>query len=260
MSGSMDSPEPRRLTDQSRFEQSAGSPGEAVLHVHDIAKVYRLGEVEVHALRKIALDLFAGEFVVLLGASGSGKSTLLNILGGLDTPTSGEVRYRDHILTQASDRELTRYRREHVGFVFQFFNLLPSLTALENVELVTEIAENPISACEALDRVGLADRLNHFPAQLSGGEQQRVAIARALAKRPDILLCDEPTGSLDYTTGKRVLQVLEQANRELGTLTVVITHNAAIAGMADRVIRISSGEILEVRTNTERISPAELSW
>lgn len=236
------------------------SSGEAVLHVHDIAKVYRLGEVEVHALRRVALDLFAGEFVVLLGASGSGKSTLLNILGGLDTPTSGEVRYRDHILTQASDRELTRYRREHVGFVFQFFNLLPSLTALENVELVTEVAENPISAREALDRVGLGDRLNHFPAQLSGGEQQRVAIARALAKRPDILLCDEPTGSLDYTTGKKVLQVLEQANRELGTLTVVITHNAAIAGMADRVIRISSGEILEVRTNTERISPAELSW
>ena len=260
MSVSMDSPEPRRLTEQSQFKPSAGSAAEAVLHVHNIAKVYRLGEVEVHALRKVALDLFAGEFVVLLGASGSGKSTLLNILGGLDTPTSGEVRYRDHILTQASDRELTRYRREHVGFVFQFFNLLPSLTALENVELVTEIAENPIPAREALDRVGLADRLNHFPAQLSGGEQQRVAIARALAKRPDILLCDEPTGSLDYTTGKKVLQVLEQANRELRTLTVVITHNAAIAGMADRVIRISSGEILEVRENTERISPAELSW
>jgi putative ABC transport system ATP-binding protein len=260
MSGSMDSPEPRRLIDPPRFDQSTASVGKAVLHVHDIAKVYRLGEVEVHALRKVALDLFAGEFVVLLGASGSGKSTLLNILGGLDTPTSGEVRYRDHVLTQASDRELTRYRREHVGFVFQFFNLLPSLTALENVDLVTEIAENPISAREALDRVGLADRLNHFPAQLSGGEQQRVAIARALAKRPDILLCDEPTGSLDYTTGKKVLQVLEQANRELGTLTVVITHNAAIAGMADRVIRISSGEILEVRANTQRISPAELSW
>jgi len=260
MSGSMDSPEPRRLTDQSELEQGAKGLSQAVLHVHDIAKVYRLGEVEVHALRKVALDLFAGEFVVLLGASGSGKSTLLNILGGLDTPTRGEVRYRDHILTQASDRELTLYRREHVGFVFQFFNLLPSLTALENVELVTEIAENPLPAREVLERVGLADRLNHFPAQLSGGEQQRVAIARALAKRPDILLCDEPTGSLDYTTGKKVLQVLERANRELGTLTVVITHNAAIAGMADRVIRISSGEILEVRTNAERLSPSELSW
>ena len=231
-----------------------------VLHVHDIAKIYRLGEVDVHALRKVTLDLFAGEFVVLLGASGSGKSTLLNILGGLDTPTSGEVRYRDHVLTQATDRELTRYRREHVGFVFQFFNLIPSLTALENVELVTDIAVSPLEAREALDRVGLSDRLNHFPAQLSGGEQQRVAIARALAKRPDILLCDEPTGSLDYTTGKRVLEVLERANRELGTLTVVITHNAAIAGMADRVVRISSGEVLEVLVNAKRLSPAELSW
>lgn len=260
MPGAMDSPESRPLTEHAQLRRGKESSAEAVLHVHDIAKVYRLGEVEVHALRKVALDLFAGEFVVLLGASGSGKSTLLNILGGLDTPTAGEVRYRDHILTQASDRELTRYRREHVGFVFQFFNLLPSLTALENVELVTEIVENPIPAREALDRVGLGDRLNHFPAQLSGGEQQRVAIARALAKRPDILLCDEPTGSLDYTTGKKVLQVLESANRDLGTLTVVITHNAAIAGMADRVIRISSGEILEVRTNTQRISPAELSW
>ncbi len=233
---------------------------EAVLHVHDIAKIYRLGEVEVHALRQITLDLFAGEFVVLLGASGSGKSTLLNILGGLDTPTTGEVRYRDHNLTQANDRELTRYRREHVGFVFQFFNLLPSLTALENVELVTDIAANPIPAREALDRVGLSDRLDHFPSQLSGGEQQRVAIARALAKRPDILLCDEPTGSLDYATGKKVLEVLERANRELGALTVVITHNAAIAGMADRVIRVSSGQVLEVRANAKRISPSELSW
>ena len=233
---------------------------EAVLHVHDIAKIYTLGEVEVHALRKIALDLYAGEFVVLLGASGSGKSTLLNILGGLDTPTNGEVRYRDHILTHATDHELTRYRREHVGFVFQFFNLLPSLTALENVELVTEIAAHPIPAREALERVGLGDRLNHFPAQLSGGEQQRVAIARALAKRPDILLCDEPTGSLDYATGKKVLEVLERANRELETLTVIITHNAAIAAMADRVIRISSGEIVDVAVNAERVSPGQLSW
>jgi len=254
MRGSRDSFEPQRLGEH----ESGGC--EAVLHVHDIAKIYRLGEVEVHALRRVDLDLYAGEFVVLLGASGSGKSTLLNILGGLDTPTSGEVRYRDHILTDATDRELTLYRREHVGFVFQFFNLLPSLTALENVELVTEIAANPFPPREALDRVGLADRLNHFPAQLSGGEQQRVAIARALAKRPDVLLCDEPTGSLDYATGKKVLEVLERANRELGTLTVVITHNVAIAGMADRVIRISSGEILEVRANAERISPAELSW
>lgn len=260
----MESPEPQRIVDRhgsrSEEEHSPEAAGEPVLNVHDIAKVYRVGEIEVHALRKITLSLAAGEFVVLLGASGSGKSTLLNILGGLDTPTSGEVRYRDHILTRATDRELTLYRREHVGFVFQFFNLLPSLTALENVELVTEIALHPIPAREALDRVGLSDRLNHFPAQLSGGEQQRVAIARALAKRPDILLCDEPTGSLDYATGKKVLQVLEQANRELGTLTVVITHNAAIAGMADRVVRISSGEILDVHENKKRLSPAELSW
>jgi len=251
---------PDAHNDRSQRGRDPEGSCDTVLHVHDIAKVYRLGEIEVHALRKIDLDLFAGEFVVLLGASGSGKSTLLNILGGLDTPTRGEVRYRDHILTQATDRELTLYRREHVGFVFQFFNLLPSLTALENVELVTEIASNPIPAREALDRVGLADRLNHFPAQLSGGEQQRVAIARALAKRPDILLCDEPTGSLDYATGKKVLQVLESANRELGTLTVVITHNAAIAGMADRVVRISSGEILDVHVNPKRLSPDELSW
>lgn len=264
MPETMESSGPRRSADPHR-DRPADNPrpeaaSGAVLNVHDIAKVYRVGEIEVHALRRITLDLFAGEFVVLLGASGSGKSTLLNILGGLDTPTSGEVRYRDHVLTRATDRQLTRYRREHVGFVFQFFNLLPSLTALENVELVTEIALNPIPAREALERVGLSDRLNHFPAQLSGGEQQRIAIARALAKRPDILLCDEPTGSLDYATGKMVLQVLEQANRELGTLTVVITHNSAIAGMADRVVRISSGEILDVRRNTKRLSPAELSW
>lgn len=264
MSETLDFPEPGPAAEVQSGRPVGGSASEPnsgpVLHVHDIAKIYHLGDVEVHALRKIALDLFTGEFVVLLGASGSGKSTLLNILGGLDTPTSGEVRYRDHILTRATDRELTLYRREHVGFVFQFFNLIPSLTALENVELVTEIAVNPIPAREALDRVGLSDRLNHFPAQLSGGEQQRVAIARALAKRPDILLCDEPTGSLDYATGKKVLQVLEQANRELDTLTVVITHNAAIAGMADRVVRISSGEILDVQVNARRLSPDELSW
>ncbi|HEU4624343.1 MAG TPA: ABC transporter ATP-binding protein [Steroidobacteraceae bacterium] len=234
--------------------------GEPVLRAREVTKVYRVGEIEVHALRKVSVALFAGELVVLLGASGSGKSTLLNILGGLEVPTSGELRYFDHILTHATDRELTRYRREHVGFVFQFFNLLPSLTALENVELVTEIASNPIPARDALAMVGLSDRLNHFPSQLSGGEQQRVAIARAIAKRPDILLCDEPTGSLDYPTGKKVLEVLEHTNRELGTLTVVITHNAAIAGMAHRVIRISSGQIVETYSNSVRISPSELSW
>ena len=232
----------------------------AVFHVHGISKTYRMGDLEVHALRGVALDLYAGELVVLLGASGSGKSTLLNILGGLDTPTTGEVRYLDHTLTGASEAELTRFRREHVGFVFQFYNLIPSLTALENVSLVTEIADRPLDAAEALRMVGLADRLNHFPAQLSGGEQQRVAIARAVAKRPDVLLCDEPTGALDYATGKIVLDVLARVNSELGTTTAVITHNAAIAGMADRVVRLSSGTIVDITRNARRLSPAELAW
>ncbi len=233
---------------------------EAVFRVHAVSKVYRMGEVEVHALRGVDLDLFAGELVVLLGASGSGKSTLLNILGGLDTPSSGEVLYLDHNLTAAGDEALTRFRREHVGFVFQFYNLIPSLTALENVALVTEIADKPMAPAEALRLVGLGERLHHFPAQLSGGEQQRIAVARAVAKRPDVLLCDEPTGALDYASGKVVLEVLERVNRELGTLTAVITHNAAIAAMADRVIRISSGQITEVRRNETKLSPAELSW
>ncbi|MFN7945789.1 MAG: ABC transporter ATP-binding protein [Blastocatellia bacterium] len=219
-----------------------------------------MGEVEVHALRSIDLDLFEGEFVVLLGPSGSGKSTLLNILGGLDTPTSGEVIFRDHNLVTADERELTRFRREHVGFVFQFYNLIPSLTALENVSLVTEIADHPMPAEAALQLVGLGERLNHFPAQLSGGEQQRVAIARAVAKRPDVLLCDEPTGALDFKTGKLVLEVLEHVNQQLGTTTVVITHNAAIAAMADRVIRLGSGQIVEVRRNETKAKPADLAW
>jgi putative ABC transport system ATP-binding protein len=232
----------------------------AVFHMHNVTKRYRIGEVDVHALRGVKLDLYRGEFVVLLGPSGSGKSTLLNILGGLDTPTSGDVYYLDHVLTDASDKELTRFRREHVGFVFQFYNLIPSLTALENVVLVTEIAEKPMDAREALDLVGLKERLNHFPAQLSGGEQQRVAIARAVVKRPEVLLCDEPTGALDYATGKIVLDVLERVNRELGTTTVVITHNAVIAGMADRVIRIGSGQILDVIHNQTKARPADLTW
>ncbi|MBZ5695527.1 MAG: ABC transporter ATP-binding protein [Acidobacteriia bacterium] len=219
-----------------------------------------MGDMEVHALRGIDLDLFPGEFVVLLGPSGSGKSTLLNILGGLDVPTSGEVIYLDHDLTSASERELTRYRREHVGFVFQFYNLIPSLTALENTTLVTEIAENPLSADECLRLVGLEQRLHHFPAQLSGGEQQRVAIARAVAKRPEVLLCDEPTGALDYPTGKLVLEVLERVNRQLKTITVVITHNVAIAAMADRVIRISSGAIIDIHKNETKVAPSELTW
>jgi putative ABC transport system ATP-binding protein len=234
--------------------------GDAVFHVHGVSKVYRMGEVEVHALREVDLDLYEGELVVLLGASGSGKSTLLNILGGLDRPTRGEVFYRDHQLTAASDAQLTEFRREHVGFVFQFYNLIPSLTALENVALVTQIAANPMDPAQALELVGLGERRNHFPAQLSGGEQQRVAIARAVAKRPDVLLCDEPTGALDYPTGKLVLEVLERVNRELGTITVLITHNAAIAAMADRVIRIGSGRIVGIERNATRASPSEISW
>lgn len=209
-----------------------------VFRLRQVSKVYRMGESEIHALRDVDLDLFPGEFVVLLGASGSGKSTLLNILGGLDRPTSGEVHYRDHDLTAASPAELTRFRREHVGFVFQFYNLIPSLTAQENVALVTEIAASPMDAAQALALVEMAGRRDHFPSQLSGGEQQRVAIARAVAKRPDVLLCDEPTGALDYATGKLVLSVLQRINQELGTITVVITHNAAIAALADRAGRV----------------------
>ena len=219
-----------------------------------------MGEVDVYALRDVDLDLFAGEFVVLLGPSGSGKSTLLNILGGLDVPTTGTVRFLDHDLTVDDERELTRFRREHVGFVFQFYNLIPSLTALENVALVTDIAERPMDPAEALRLVGLSDRIDHFPAQLSGGEQQRVAIARAIAKRPDVLLCDEPTGALDYETGLIVLQALAEVNRTLGTTVAVITHNAAIAGMADRVIRMRSGRISGITRNEHRQAPTELTW
>ena len=233
---------------------------DAVFHVRGITKVYRMGDTEVHALRGIDLDLYPGEFVVLQGPSGSGKSTLLNILGGLDVPTSGDVLYLDHDLTSASEHELTRYRLEHVGFVFQFYNLIPSLTALENTELVTEIAENPLSARDCLHLVGLDERLHHFPAQLSGGEQQRVAIARAVAKRPEVLLCDEPTGALDYPTGKLVLEVLERVNREMKTITVIITHNVAIGAMADRVVRISSGAIVDSRRNEKKAAPSELAW
>jgi putative ABC transport system ATP-binding protein len=235
-------------------------PGQPVFHLHGVSKVYTMGEVTVQALRQVELDLYAGEFVVLLGPSGSGKSTLVNILGGLDVPTAGEVYYLDHNLTALDDQALTLFRREHVGFVFQFYNLIPSLTALENVALVTDIAEKPMNPVKALELVDLGNRLHHFPAQLSGGEQQRVAIARAVVKQPDVLLCDEPTGALDYATGKLVLEVLDKVNRDLGTITVVITHNAAIAGMADRVIRISSGEIVEIRVNERRLSPGELSW
>lgn len=232
----------------------------AVFHARALTKIYRMGEVEVHALRAVDLDLYEGELVVLLGASGSGKSTLLNILGGLDVPTSGTVTYRDHDLTADDDRALTRYRREHVGFVFQFYNLIPSLTALENVSLVTEISDGPMDPRDALKLVSLEDRVDHFPAQLSGGEQQRVAIARAIAKNPEVLLCDEPTGALDYGTGKIVLEVIQRVNETLGTTTAVITHNAAIASMADRVLHMRSGQIVETEENETKVSPAEIAW
>jgi putative ABC transport system ATP-binding protein len=248
------------MTNESNPERNMGQAGEPVLYGRGLTKIYRMGEVEVHALRSVDLDLYRGEFVVLLGPSGSGKSTLLNILGGLDVPTSGGVYFLDHDLSRYDDREMTRFRREHVGFVFQFYNLIPSLTARENVAIVTEIAERPMPPEEALRLVHMSDRLDHFPAQLSGGEQQRVAIARAVAKQPELLLCDEPTGALDVQTGKLVLEVLENVNRTLGTTTAVITHNIAIAAMADRVIRMHSGQIAEMKRNERRASPADLEW
>jgi putative ABC transport system ATP-binding protein len=235
-------------------------PPLAVFQARGITKVYHMGEVDVHALRGVDLDLFEREFVVLLGPSGSGKSTLLNILGGLDVPTSGTVRYRQQDLTSDDDARLTSYRRRHVGFVFQFYNLIPSLTARENVALVTEISQDPMAPEESLALVGMAHRLDHFPAQLSGGEQQRVAIARAISKRPDVLLCDEPTGALDIQTGILVLEAIERVNKELGTTTAVITHNAAIAGMADRVIALADGRIASVRRNERKQAPHELQW
>ncbi len=238
----------------------SASDRSAVFTAHDLSKTYQMGEVSVHALRDVDLMVFRGEFIVLLGPSGSGKSTLLNILGGLDRPSSGVARFAEHDLTASSEAQLTQYRREHVGFVFQFYNLIPSLTVRENVELVTDISDHPMPAREALALVGLAERLDHFPSQLSGGEQQRVAIARAIVKRPDVLLCDEPTGALDYVTGKLVLEVIERINRELGTTAIVITHNAAIAGMADRVLHLGGGRIQRVEQNTHKLKPSELSW
>jgi len=231
-----------------------------VFHLHDVTKIYRMGEVDVHALRGITLDITKGEFVVLLGPSGSGKSTLLNIVGGLDTPTAGHVNYLDHDLTEATEAELTDYRRNHVGFVFQFYNLIPSLTARENVALVTDIVKTPMKPEDALDLVGLTPRRDHFPSQLSGGEQQRIAIARAIAKRPDVLLCDEPTGALDLATGVVVLEAIARVNQELGTTTVVITHNAAVADMADRVISLADGHIVQERRNERRLAAADLRW
>ena len=237
------------------------APGQPpVFHVRGLTKIYGEGDAQVRALAGVDLDLHAGELIVLLGPSGSGKTTLLNQLGGLDIPTAGEIRYRDVDLTHATEAQLTHYRRESVGFIFQFYNLIPSLTARENVGLITEIATNPLAPEAALGMVGLASRLDHFPAQLSGGEQQRVAIARAIAKRPEVLLCDEPTGALDVRTGIVVLEAIERANRELGTLTVLITHNAVMADMADRVIYFSDGRVQQERRNAVRAAPATLRW
>lgn len=240
--------------------QPQTSPVQGNLVARGLTKVYRTGDIEIQALRGVDFELHQGELVVLLGPSGSGKSTLLNILGGLDTPSAGQVQFRNHDLTNVDDAELTAFRREHVGFVFQFYNLIASLTARENVALVTEIASAPITPEDALALVGLADRLDHFPAQLSGGEQQRVAIARAIAKQPEILLCDEPTGALDSETGILVLEAIERVNHELGTSTAVITHNTIIAGMADRTVHIADGRIAEVEHNRQRCPARDLSW
>ncbi|HEU5479952.1 MAG TPA: ABC transporter ATP-binding protein [Candidatus Tumulicola sp.] len=247
------------------FARSAADPivavaAPVVFVARNLSKIYRMGEVEVHALRAVDLEIREREFIVLLGPSGSGKSTLLNILGGLVVPSGGEALWRDHDLAHADEAMLTRYRRDHVGFVFQFYNLIPSLTVSENVALVTDIVENPLPVDEAVARVGLSERAHHFPSQLSGGEQQRVAIARAIAKRPDVLLCDEPTGALDYATGKIVLEAIANINRDLGTTTVVITHNAPIAQMADRVLRLADGRIVGEDRNERKRSPGEISW
>jgi len=241
--------------------QATGPPhGTAIFVTQGLAKTYQMGEVTVTALVDVDLTINKGEFIVLLGPSGSGKSTLLNILGGLDSPTSGRAQFADQDLTAATETELTTYRREHVGFVFQFYNLIPSLTVRENVELVTDIATNPMPALESLALVGLADRVDHFPSQLSGGEQQRVAIARAIVKRPDVLLCDEPTGALDYVTGKLVLEVIANINRDLGTTAIVITHNAAIGGMADRVLHLGEGRVQRIEVNPHKLKPSQLTW
>jgi putative ABC transport system ATP-binding protein len=234
--------------------------GEAVFETRDVTKVYDMGETQVHALRGVDLELYSGEFIVVLGPSGSGKSTLLNIIGGLDTATDGMVRYRDWDLTRADETQLTLYRRFHVGFIFQFYNLIQSLTAKENVAIVTEIAQDPMDPRQALELVGLGDRVDHFPAQLSGGQQQRVAIARAIAKRPAVLLCDEPTGALDSETGVVVLEVLEQINEELGTTTAIITHNQPQAKMAERVVHLSDGQVAKIEHNDDPAAASSISW
>ena len=241
-------------------EPSPSSERSSILTAEGVSKVYQMGDVEVHALRGVDVPLYEGELMVLLGPSGSGKSTLLNILGALDVPTAGRVLYRGDDIAGHGERELTRFRRDHVGFVFQFYTLVPSLTARDNIALVTEIAENPLDSRDALELVGLTERMDHFQAQLSGGEQQRVAIARAVAKQPEILLCDEPTGALDFKTGIRVLEVIDEVNRTLGTTTAVITHHAPIASMADRVVSLSDGRVASDQRNDAKVSPAELTW
>lgn len=238
----------------------APPPAEALFRVEGVSKIYTMGEVQVFALKEVSLEIYPREFLVILGASGSGKSTLLNLLGGMDSVSEGTIRFRDQLLSGFSEKQLTRYRRLHIGFVFQFYNLIPSLTARENVELVAEIARDPMRPEDALAMVGLSHRQDHFPAQLSGGEQQRVAVARAIVKRPDALLCDEPTGALDVETGKLVLSAIDRANREIGSTTVVITHNAAIAGMAHRVLRMGGGRIVSVEVNRQRLAPEDLVW
>ncbi len=251
---------PDRVRPES-MEPAPAQIAEALFRTNGLTKVYHpSADVEVRALNGIDLELFEGELVVLLGASGSGKSTLLNILGGLDVPTDGTLTYRGQDLTQADEQDLTQYRRSVVGFIFQFYNLIPSLTARENVALITDIASDPMAPEQALELIGLGDRMDHFPSQLSGGQQQRVAIARAIAKRPEVLLCDEPTGALDVKTGITVLEAIERVNQELGTLAVIITHNAAIAEMADRVIHLSDGRITEISRNAQRRSVSTLAW
>jgi putative ABC transport system ATP-binding protein len=236
------------------------APPQQVFHVRGLSKTYRTGPVEVLALREVDFTAAAGEFVVILGPSGSGKSTFLNIIGGLDSATSGDAWFLDHQITKLNETGLTQYRREHVGFIFQFYNLVPSLTALENVQLVTDIARSPMKAAEALELVGLAERMDHFPAELSGGEQQRVAIARAIAKRPEVLLCDEPTGALDSKTGIQVLEALLKVNAEIGATTLVITHNAAIQDIADRVVHFGNGKIVSEQRNAKRKAVTSISW
>ena len=245
---------------QTQEDSGVSADGKLAYSIRGLKKIYRRGEAEVQALRGVDLDIREREMIVLLGPSGSGKSTLLNILGGLDRPTSGSVKFRDQELTVLDDRQLTRFRRQHVGFIFQFYNLMPSLTARENVELVTEIAPDPMAAVDALQLVGMGERMDHFPAQLSGGEQQRIAVARAVAKRPEVLLCDEPTGALDSATGILVLEALAKVNKELGTTTALITHNVAIGQMADRIVRFADGMVVSVETNPRRRPASELQW